>query len=394
MRGLFVLLVLMASLAEAQPAPVSTAGALTQGSAVTISGTSFSTRGAPTKEVYDNAEGTNPLTLWDAYEPTACSASGSDDVLDYRTPIRSTALPYTINGNTQYLVGMHCDDNFGNLYVQSNYTRPSLPYYSVWSYYGRMDPAWNNTGGENADANNKIYQISTGTVVFSTYWYLEYGGFGRPINSSTNPSAISLDVHDSGGFGGSPFCVSMVGGENGTACSSSGPGSPAWGNNGVPNPINGWLLHEIELKWANDGTGYVKVWMDGVARMHMIGNTDGEGAGARNEAIGLYARAREPNSFRYMDAIHFVTGADARARVRLCPGSTFAARGACSSLPVTAWSSTSIGVTWLANQIPTGTAYLYVTDKDGNTNSNGLPVTNGGDSPVGPTRIRVKPGAL
>lgn len=78
------------------------------------------------------------------------------------------------------------------------------------------------------------------------------------------------------------------------------------------------------------------------------------------------------------------------ARVLLCTGSSFSARGSCDYQPATAWSATSITASAKTGKFaPDSTAYIYVFDATDAANSSGYPVTIGS----GGTTYTVTPSA-
>jgi hypothetical protein len=78
------------------------------------------------------------------------------------------------------------------------------------------------------------------------------------------------------------------------------------------------------------------------------------------------------------------------ARVLLCTGSSFSARGSCDYQPATAWSAASITASAKTGKFaPDSTAYIYVFDATDAANSSGYPVTIGS----GGTTYTVTPSA-
>lgn len=381
------LFVLLSSNAFAQPSISGLSGSLTHGSAVSLSGSNFGTKAVAAPKIWDRAEGTNLAGLWTDWEPT--TASDPTCNMGYRSIIRNVALPHATS-NSKYLAGCHFGLNTstgGNMVqVADQRTATVYPYYSYWSYYWRMDPAWSNGGGENTDGNNKLHGIGTDPgVLAGNYWYTEYES--RPTSPSSVPN---LDVSDSGGLG--YRCRTAVIG----ACHSSGAGNVGYGP-ASNNPINGWIKTEIMIRWDRTTSGYVLLYENGVKKYHTTGETDtNTSTTSRFEGIGIYSRARGITTWRYFDDVYFDTSVDAIAHVELCPGATFANRGVCQTQPATSWSNGNIGFTMNRGGLPTnGTAYVYVTDRTRVTNANGYPVVLGTSptSPTAPQNLRIAPGA-
>lgn len=369
-----ILFVSLAPPASAQPAPSGLSGTQTHGSAVTVTGSSFGTKSTAAPRIWDNAEGTTVSTLWADRGPTGCSEGGTANIA-YQTVIRTVALPHATS-NTKYLAFLHCDSENGVGYVADVRTTGTYPNYSRWHWYWRMDPAWDNTGGENADGNNKFHTISAGTSLLSFppdhFWYSEFDT--RPLTSSTSP--VNVDFSDTGQLGFQCITGTTTAG---VCHSGGGTQSEGYGDNSN-NPIAGWIHAELIIRWDRTSAGYVKYYENGVQYYGANGITDSDtGTTTRKEAIGLYARAREPNSYRYLDDIYFDWSTDGLAHVEICPGSTYAARGNCEPQILTAWSATSI--TFTANRAHFGASdadYLYVCDNAGSCNSAGLAFTWGG----------------
>lgn len=380
-------LLMVAATAYAQPTITNVSGSVSHGSLVTVSGNAFGTKLVAPPRIWDRAEGTNLASIWDDWQPTTAGDSSCN--MGYRAILRNVALPYLAN-NSKYLAACHYGVNTstgGNMVqVSDQRTAPSYPYYSYWSFYWRMDPAWSNGGGENSDGNNKLFGIGDEDgVLAGRYWYLEYGS--RP----TSPSAsASLDAYDSGGLG--YRCrTALVG-----SCHSSGSGQIGYGPTSN-NPINGWIKTEIMIKWDRTAAGYVLVYENGQPKYHTTGETDTASSSARFEGIGLYSRARGINTWRYFDDVYFDSSVDAIAHVELCPGATFSNRGVCQTQPATIWTNSSVAFTVNRGALPaSGNAYLYVTDRNRATNSNGFAVALGGGTPslTTPQNLRVVPDAL
>lgn len=401
MKKLLLILLLYPCAVSAQPSIGGYTGTLTHGGTVTINGSSFGTKTVAAQLRWDNGEGSNLSTIWGSgnYGSTACGAITNGN-LAYRTPIRSTALPYTTNGNTQYIAGIHCVADNGVLFLKAAHDSGTFPNYSRWVWYTRMDPAWDNTGGENTDANNKFYTGGSsdlltcdssapgcGTAGHDGFWYGEYDG--RPTSSSTSP--VNIDFSDSGSLG--YRCDS--GTELAGFCHSGGGSQTVGYGDNSNNPAAGWVYAELKIRWDRNNTGRVKYYENGIKYFDATGTTDTyTTTTTRQEGIGLYARAREPNSFRYIDDVYHDSSLQAWAHAELCTGSTYTLRGICAQQPLTSWSTTAIGITVNGGKFaPSGAAYLYVCDSADSCNSSGFSVTmdagggGGGTSPKSKRRM-------
>ncbi len=98
----------------------------------------------------------------------------------------------------------------------------------------------------------------------------------------------------------------------------------------------------------------------------------------------------EGSSRPVYDDIYIASGANAQARIEIGDASTYAASKHLTLLVPKSWSATSISAELPVGALPSsGTAYLYVTDKDGNVNAQGYRLA-GGVAPNPPTAVSVQ----
>lgn len=92
------------------------------------------------------------------------------------------------------------------------------------------------------------------------------------------------------------------------------------------------------------------------------------------------------NAAIWIDDVYIQTGT--QSRVELCAGSTWANRGKCEIQVPTSWGSTSISATAnTGNFSGSSTAYIYVVDANGDSNTSGYAVEIGGGSISGGSPI-------
>jgi hypothetical protein len=125
--------------------------------------------------------------------------------------------------------------------------------------------------------------------------------------------------------------------------------------------------------WIDTATNTFTVFMDGVQQWTksdwLSGDLDGD---THTLDIGHMIEAGD-DTYEFDDIFVDYT----QARVELCTGSTWAAKGACEIQPPTAWGTTSISL--IANTGGTfsidDTSYIYVVKSDGTVNSDGYETT-------------------
>ena len=170
-------------------------GTIGHGNTITITPTGAETYGTRTVtvDVWDDASGTDPSSIWSGLWP---SGSGSDYNLDYRTPSEVTtgagsgtgeSLPHTYA--TQYLCGAQhpgTANNAGwNVIPWVTYDRPSGDHFLYAHWYIRYDNSW-TFGLGNGDDNHKNFAYSTGGNPYNlpNNWYSEHNARFRSATGS------------------------------------------------------------------------------------------------------------------------------------------------------------------------------------------------------------------
>lgn len=313
-------------------------GALVHGATFTVTGSGFGSKSGVT-QVWDDCSGSNPLALWDVAKPDANSSALQ---MNYRTPAalgRGVALPHS--NITQYLCGAHSpytNANAGyNVYIAKNFTRPSFPFYSYWSWYGRIDPNWVFSGD-----NHKFYGYSTGNgsiYNLPNNWYLEFRG-GGDFTGPTSSAQWHL-VDDAGGTGTSAHAK--------------------YGDD-QPHPINGWVKREVLVKWNSSSDGFIRGWANNSQMFNETGKTDGYSGTTRCEGIEGYSGNGNANNYRYIADPYYLRGSHI-GRFVLTNHATYASATIVEVQSYTSWSDTSCTLKCNKGKLSSGTVHLHYRDE-------------------------------
>lgn len=326
-------------------------GLWTHGATLIASGAGFDPKSVAAPRVWDPCTGSDPLTLWDGFWPT----EDANFNVDYRTAQRSIPMPHS--RTTQYLCGCHYDDvsaEAGYAVMFWKNRTMTLPSFTYASWYQRFDDNWTFGLGSPADDNLKTWDYSKGSEPYNPEnWYTEYHD-PKPTSSS---SSCQWHINDDNS--------SITGGE-------------AWGGAAV-NPMSGvWAKQEMFIRYSTT-SGRVVTYENGVLKFNYSGPTDLMTGTARSESIGGYARSQgSTNNWRYFADAYLD---DTWQVIQLGNAAT---AGACTlfenQIP-TAWADSSI--TFTANLGALGntdTAFLYVTNASGSTNTVGYEVSLGSET--------------
>jgi hypothetical protein len=314
-------------------------GSITHGQSFTVSGSGFGTKSSNSL-VWDNCSHGQAITSrWSSYWP---DASGASLNLGYRAPQRSVALPHS--NVTAYLCGAHSPGtgfNAGyNVAFWRSYTRPSFPYWTCWSWYERLDPAW-NFGGDN---NLKWYGFSTGGSIYElpNNWYIE---FENSTFTSTSVQGFWHTNDDAGTTG-------------------LGAGGTLYGSSGQPNPCAQWVKKEIVIQWNSANTGRLLGWANNSQKFNYTGKTDGYSGTARSDGIGGYARNQTSNNWRYFADIYNDRGTSP-GRFYLTNNATYTSSTINEIQPWTTWADGSVSLTCNKGSLPSGTVHLHYRNEAG-----------------------------
>jgi hypothetical protein len=356
--------------AQSGPSISSVSGQWVHQGSVTISGSAFGSKATAAPVVWDDSSSTSLTQKWDGGWPD--HSANSTYNIAYRTPIRGIPPPHQRVG--RYLAGAHAegtDYNAGyNVMVWKNRTA-TFPGYTYLSFFQRSDDAWVFHG----DSNYKTYDWSLGAEPYNlpNNWYAEYNP--RPTSKTSD---CSWHLND-----------------------DLSPGSlvnpSAWWGGPCSNPMRGaWSKIEFMIKWSKGSDGFIRIYDQGQQILDYSGQTDGMTGNQRSEAIGGYARTEggDANDWRYFTDIYLDY---TLAHVVLGNASTFSSSTIREVQVPASWSSSAITIHPNLGVFSSGqTAYLYVTDANGTTNSAGYPVTVGGGSttvsaPAPPTNLHILP---
>lgn len=330
LRIVVALAALLASVATiAAPSIGGVSGTVSHGSSITISGSSFGTKA------------TAAPVAWKTFEDNSITSGGW-----------SIGFP-------------------ANFSISASNNRSNSSYYGKAYYGGSEERVWFSRN------------LPSATLFFTSFWLRlssnanqQSGKFYRVYFSGANSDNIYLSTGD-GNF--------QIRGYS--ECN----GSTEWGA-GPSMAQDGWSKVDILLSQS----GGMTAWVNGVQSWTHPEWTGGScGWAPSGHSIDLPNMLDGPErghvalgEYGYDDILFDTT----QARVELCPGATWSARGGCESQPATSWGASSIAVTVNRGGFATGnTAYLYVVDSTGSANASGYSVTLGGGG--GGTTYTVTPSA-
>lgn len=330
LRIVVALVALIASVSVgAAPSISGVSGTVSHGSSITITGSSF------------GSKTTAAPVAWKTFEDNSITSGGW-----------SIGFP-------------------ANFSISGSNNRSNSSYYGKAYYGGSEERVWFSRN------------LPSATLFFTSFWLRlssnanqQSGKFYRVYFSGANSDNIYLSTGD-GNF--------QIRGYS--ECN----GSTEWGT-GPSMAQDGWSKVDILLSQS----GGMTAWVNGVQSWTHPEWTGGScGWAPSGHSIDLPNMLDGPErghvalgEYGYDDILFDTT----QARVELCPGSTWAARGGCESQPATSWGTSSIVVTVNRGGFSTGnTAYLYVVDSTGTANANGYSVIVG--SGGGGTTYTVTPSA-
>lgn len=333
---------------------------------IVVRGSGFGAKGTARPVVWENCTSGNLSSDWSGAWPNRSSNAGNNTAC--RTPHRNVSLPH---GNvSRYVAGSHGTDeghNAGwNVILYKSRSVTSFPSYTYASWYQRSDDAWTFCG----DNNYKTFDYSTGTGPYDPdNWYIEYNS---PPRSRTSTPEYHLN-------------------NNGTPAldEPDANGHDWWWNTAI-NPMAGqWIKVELEIRYARDATGYVKLWENGSLRVDYRGPTDRYSGSQRNEGIGGYARCYYPNNWRYFSDIYLDY---TRARVVLTDNANYASATIFEPQIPTSWADGQIQFNMNLGRISAaGPKYLFVFAPDGTRNAQGIPLSGGSVTvPMPPASLQVQ----
>jgi hypothetical protein len=338
------------------PSISNVSGAVSHGSSVTISGSSFggkSHAGPMLWDDFDNAasgsvDGRTPLIHQgnlSGYSAWTVSSAGTGAP----ALVRNSSSPKA--SSTHHTRAVFNNSSYWslNLWVPySNFTTGNELYISFYYRYTKTSAAWGRQTkawiAYNSAGNDKAYWSNAfGTCQSGDYWFTH----------STEPAdQFSMNP----GLGAQEIDGEWVRFETYLKQSGAGTANGAWHqvvyrpSLGTPQKhvvtLNNYKTRDTSSNWVD--------WTFG---------------GAYYDNCGSDSLNIDLDEF-YMDS--------QRARVEVCDAPTWSARRRCEIQLPTAWSDTSITATFKKGYLPSSTtAYVYVINAAGSVNAAGFPVTVG-----------------
>lgn len=306
-------------------------GSITHNSSVIITGTGFGSKSAPAPLIWDNCSGDDPLDLWSNGCPTTFHGETTEAYnLKYRTPAqlgRGVSLPHP--HITKYLCGCHYSSvGDGSDVIIWKHNAVSNPCYTFISWYRRLDPNW-DWGRQDQNFKDTAWADTLTAGPYSSNNYIAHYG-------------ATAYEHYTGIWDANIFSGYIVQLEH-------------------ERLETKWVKTEWETYWANSG-GWMKVWEDGILKMHFSGDT-WTGAGPNCMSIEGFFREVNLNCWRYMADIYYDT---CLSRVVLGNSGSYNSCTIREMQIPTAWSDNSISITLNRGAFTSsGTVYLYVIDSNG-----------------------------
>ena len=320
---------------------------MSSGQNIIISGTGFGATG-PTVVLFDDFEtGSDGAAITTVPQSTVGSWQGVTPA----DPYSNYSSTHRRSGNLSF----HQDwsDYEGSRWLNADLNGTTAAYVSFWLYLpiGSDIPGTNSAG-----ANWKVFSLG-------------YADLNTDYTPTFLSNTLPMPTAGAGTWG-----IQTWHDGTGRICDTSEEfAAPTAFENGV------WTRYEAYIT-ANATNGVVQLWEtnENQARTQtqfVTGNTVNTGEDTWNYAHFPAFGRNDEGSDTYYDDIYIATGTGARARVEIGNASTYAA---CTNLAVctpTSWGASSITATVRTGSFTTGTAYLYVTDSDGATNSTGYEIT-------------------
>lgn len=339
-----------ASLAWADPVVSGISGTVSVDSSITINGTGFGTKSSAAPWTWDNFEdGTVGQTLstspkgagyWTRYDVTATSQPTYQSCGHGGT--QCAQLTTAASGESF--------QNFGRTGLLSDEM-----YWSCWFKWELV------SGTASADSIMKMIRLNTEGTMYST-----------------TPSVYVTLAPDS---------TPGAGGTYGDSPNGAGDVFPE----SQMGALDGAVWHHLEVYWrmsipGGTSNGEFRVYYDGVEKLpghwnNVVTRASGITRQIDSFLLPLMHSVASGKIFRHSADDIYVDRT--RSRVVICPGATWAARGACNVQIPSAWSATSITATVNGPGTLVG-QYLYVVDSAGLVNSTGFLVASASGGPAPP----------
>jgi hypothetical protein len=330
------LLLALSSQIYAAPSVSTVSGTVSHGQSVTVSGAAFGTH-ADYNSISDTWQGNDFLNF--RFKDFEDNVMESDGLVTNFDDSRAVATP-----------GAHAGTYYGNLYYGTAEERIQLTVDNInstgtwWASFWFMMPADTQSG--------KFFRIYMGADSSRDNFYLSTGCSDRMLRGANEAGGATVY--------------------------------------GSPNQFGVGTWHRVDvLATASTGNLNVTTWMDGAQQWaktnwgpNLIYSPDGHSfmANERIDAVGASRCAAHPTwdgAYNYDDIYFSYT----QARVEICSGSTWAAKGTCEIQIPQTWADTTAVIT--VNQgafADSSTNYLYVVDSAG-VASNAEEITFGAGAP-------------
>lgn len=334
---------------------------------VSISGSGFGTKDHAAPVAWDDMSGTvnTPtaiLTKWDGYWPSAASSARN---MQYSTEFRSRPMPHS--HTTQYMRGVHNGDGSSiGWNVAFWKTITIADGMAIWTrVYNYTDPSWVD-GGSPLDGNYKEFGYSTAGSIYELPNNMYQSLWEKFVPPASSYEFIINDDSSGDGF--------------------STSGNIFW-DGGMITPAGNWRQYEVRIKVAIAGTnGKFHLYQNNVSKIRYNGYFDRYPGFGRSMGWGGYARASfDDNNVRFFADAYFdyEPGAEEVPRALLVNNATYANATIVEPQIISAWSDTSITLKVnLGKLADSGSAYLFVFNKDATVNATGHTVTLGGGASI------------
>ena len=340
-------------MASAAPAVTEVSGTLTNGSAITVTGTGFGANG-PNLVVFDDFEsGTNGNNIKIGAGSATIGEWTSVTLINNTPPKYSNA--HSLSGNLAFRgdATANSGDNNGSGTTAFKYGFTTSDIFVSYWYYFPTTSDWPCLNGTNC--NNKIVWV-TGSGTSDDDRTI-------PTNLPNGKSATNNNFY--------PACNDCVGGEP--------PFSPT-----LTMAKGKWYRFWVYLHGVGNTTDHEELWVASpsseaniaaatrINRTTQIWNTDFNGFN-RVMINGFNRWCNDcAESAPTFDDVYIATGPGAQARVEIGDAATYATSKNLSIATVTSWGDTSVTATvWQGSFANFNDAYLYVFDANGNVNTNG-----------------------
>lgn len=261
------------------------------------------------------------------------------------------------------IAGCHqqTDGSGNNVIPYVSYTRPTsvgTPYYSIWAYYQRSDPAWTFNLQIPADNNYKVWDYAKD----APYSPIAANWYDSSTNCTTNTDYMQHAINDDG-----------AGSADQSLNFPDQNGHLGYWNEAI-NPFNpgaGWIKSIMVFRWNSDNTGRMQTYevdrtnyLGGGAGVKLmidyLGRTDGLQGTARSEGLGGYTRNYGvATNWRYFHDVYYDRDLSNDGFWCLTNNATFASSTIVEPQPYTAWADGSVTLIANGGLLTSGLVHLH-----------------------------------